>query len=496
MSVNLPETDRRRMSEAFILILITLLSGGIFYSLAIYFSYRKPLMIGDSDQYARMADNLINHQVLSLENHAEGKPFYPTIARMPGYPVLLGILKLAFGDSGWNIPILNLTAYLMSCLIISRFALGLFGFIPAAMTAIFTTSHFSSIYYAMTGLSESTTNFIIIGLFFIYQMYKESESMRTLAFIGMITGIAGLYREPVLPILVIGFITIGIEWNSSFRTNSKRLALFLACMLAAYSPWIYRNYNLSNQFIPVTIFGKVSNSPIRIWQDNGDITLLLTSKDWDKVIEVEEALFSIINQKTGYPYAILYGNPENQQPVTNPALIPDLKKYFPYETFDLIASDPKMAPTIKCEILFYKFIGNATKSQIKHVSLSRRLKTNFVRLCHLYSCNDMSQHSSIKPYYTHKLMQFRWYCIEFPLAIIGMAYGLTNKKTLPFLAFILLYTILIVSKMHIEPRYAYLPILFIKMFIGYGLYILAKSMKTKSARFRANSQVSTLIGRQ
>jgi hypothetical protein len=489
MSVNLPATEQRRMSEASILILITLLSGVFFYSIAICFSDRKPLMIGDSDQYARMADNLINHQVLSLENHAEGKPFYPTIARMPGYPVLLGILKLAFGSSGWNIPILNLTAYLMSCLIISRFALAIFGLIPAVMTAILTTSHFSSIYYALTGLSESTTNFIIIGLFFIYQMHKESENMKTFVLLGIVSGIAGLYREPVLPTLVIGFITMGIEWSSSFRTNFKRLALFVMCILVAYSPWIYRNFNLSNQFIPVTIFGKVSNSPIRIWQDNGDIGLLLTPKDWDKVIEVEKALFSIINQKTGYAYAILYGNPENQQPITNPALIPDLDKYFPNEVYDLIASDPKMAPTIKCEILFYKFIENATKSQIKHESITRKFKTNFVRLSHLYSCNDMSHHSYLNNYYTHKLMQARWYGIECPLSIIGIAYGLTNRKTLPFLAFILLYTILVVSKMHIEPRYAYLPILFIKIFTGHGLYILAKFIITKRTRFHGKEVI-------
>ena len=50
---------------------------------------------------------------------------------------------------------------------------------------------------------------------------------------------------------------------------------------------------------------------------------------------------------------------------------------------------------------------------------------------------------------------------------------------MPFLAFILLYTTLIMVKMHIEPRYGYLPILFIKIFTDYGLYRLTMVLKSQ-----------------
>lgn len=487
MIAKMPSNDQPRISKVSKLALITLFSGVIFSATAFYFSDRKPLMIGDSAQYARMAANLFNHQVLSLENHEADKPFYPTIARMPGYPFLLGAINQLVGESDWNILVLNLTAYLMSCLIITIMAHQLFGFFPAVITAILTTSHFSSLYYAMTGLSESSANFLIIGLILIYQIHKKSNRIRTLALMGLVSGVAGLYREPVLPILVIGFITFGVDWNSSFRMNIQKVVVFGFCMLAGYSPWIYRNYRLSNQFIPVTIYGKGVNY-VRIFQDHGDLSLLFTLSDWKKVIELDKALMSIVNHKTGYPYQILFGNPEKQQPTTNTSLIPDLDKYFPNEMYEYLANDPLMAPTIKCELLYCNFMINATKPMTRNIPYSRKAKNTLIRLFHLYSCNDMTQYSSVNRNYIHKLMQFRWYCLECPLALIGMICGLTHKKSLPYLAFIMLYSILIISKMHIEPRYAYLPILFIKIFMGYGLYTIAILLKTRVVQFRSVSQ--------
>lgn len=483
----MPANEKSGKSEVCKLVFITLFSGVTFFTATYYFSDRKPLMIGDSAQYARMAANLFDHQVLSLENHGADKPFYPTIARMPGYSVLLGIINKVFGEYGWNILLLNMFSYLMSCLMITIMAHKLFGFFTALITAILSTSHFSSLYYAMTALSESSANLLIIGLIFIYQFHKESNRITTLALMGLVSGVAGLYREPVLPILVIGFITFGVDWNSHFRMKMTRVAVFGVFMLAGYSPWIYRNFRLSNQFIPVTSFGK-GGSGIRILQNQGDISLLLTTGDWKKVIELEKALLNFINHKTGYSYHILYGNPEKQPLINNTALISDLDKYFPNEMYESMENDPHMAPTIKCELLYCEFMVNVTKSLSKNISFRRKAKNTLIRLFHLYSCNDMTQFSKLNGNDIHKLMRIRWYFLECPLALIGMICGLTNKKSLPYLTFIVLYTIMIVSLTHIEPRYAYLPILFIKIFMGYGLYSVAILLKTQSARFCSISQ--------
>ncbi|MEI7923361.1 MAG: hypothetical protein WCJ40_15740 [Planctomycetota bacterium] len=480
MIADLPNTEQRRVSETRALVFITLLSGALCSMIAFYFSDRTPYLgYHDSPDYMRMAENFINHQVLSLESHAEGKPFYPTIARMPGYPVLLGLINLAFGRSEWNIPVLNLTSYLMSCLIISIMAHRLFGFIPAVMTSILTTSHFSSIYYTLTGMSESSANFIVVGLIFIYQIFKGSHGIKALAMIGMATGVAGLYREPLLPVLMIGFVTFGLDWNFSFRRNVRKVALFVAFALTAYSPWIYRNYRLSNQFIPVTIYGKGTNG-IRLFQDLDRISLMLDLTDWKKIGQLEFALLNIINEKIGYRYHVLFGNRENQVIIKDTDLVSDIEKYFPDELYETLANGPDLAPTIKCEILFRRYMSNVTKPLEANVLLSHKAKKTVKRLGHLYSCNDMSNYSSFRyGYYSHKFMQIRWYLFECPLALIGLIYGLRNKNTMPFLAFILLYTTLFMVKMHIEPRYGYLPILFIKIFTGYGLYRLTMVLKSQ-----------------
>lgn len=89
MIADLPNTEQRRVSETRALVFITLLSGALCSMIAFYFSDRTPYLgYHDSPDYMRMADNFINHQVLSLESHAEGKPFYPTNrthARLPGF---------------------------------------------------------------------------------------------------------------------------------------------------------------------------------------------------------------------------------------------------------------------------------------------------------------------------------------------------------------------------------------------------------------------------
>jgi len=217
-------------------------------------SQEKYLLNGDGWQYFNLARNLVDRHVFSLENHGPGVPNYPTMARLPGYPATLGAIRVVFGDSPWNGAIFNLVCHLLTCLAITRIASRSLGFYPALVAGLLCATHVPSLYQATTLMSESSTNLIIIGMIGLYGMFRSSRGVMPLIVTGLLSGLASLYREPVFAILACGMFAFGIDFESGVRAVVKKGAVVLAFALLAYSPWIVRNYRVSGEFVPLTLF--------------------------------------------------------------------------------------------------------------------------------------------------------------------------------------------------------------------------------------------------
>lgn len=111
-------------------------------------------------------------------------------------------------------------------------------------------------------------------------------------------------------------------------------------------------------------------------------------------------------------------------------------------------------------------------------SFGQQLKYYLRKTILLYSAGDTSPYNTWKyGYYSHKLVQVRWYLIEIPLMMLGLAVALKRGQYRPELLFVILYTMVVVLMMHIEIRYALLPILYLKMFTALGVWTLIESAR-------------------
>ncbi|MEP7075778.1 MAG: hypothetical protein ABI878_08195 [Acidobacteriota bacterium] len=84
-------TFRRKFGTGFVL--LTLLAALIFNLwIATTYSGEQP---GDSAMYVRLAGNLLDHGVFSSDTQ---EPFWPTLIRLPGYPLFIAAIYSVFGN--------------------------------------------------------------------------------------------------------------------------------------------------------------------------------------------------------------------------------------------------------------------------------------------------------------------------------------------------------------------------------------------------------------
>ncbi|NQX92912.1 MAG: glycosyltransferase family 39 protein [Flavobacteriales bacterium] len=184
----------------------------------------------DSGQFILIADNLLQHGEFS---RSTSSPFFPDIARTPGYPLFLAIFK-SFG--------LSLKA-------VSFFQMLLGALIPVMIFRLSKKLKFDNgwIGFVLLCLSPSLILFVPIllsdGLFLllfaiaIILLLKE-KSWRNLILLGIVLGVMAITRPigQFLPFLIIPYLLVQrVSW-------SRVLVFFFAtAMLPAL--WSARNYH-------------------------------------------------------------------------------------------------------------------------------------------------------------------------------------------------------------------------------------------------------------
>jgi len=465
---NLNDCSRQLILLELIILLFCLISA-----LLTFFSVeQKNIYVGDSKGYERISRNLSRHMAMSLESHAEGRPFYSTMARMPGFPALLAVERFFLGNSVWNYTIVNLCAFGLTAMLVTGMAFRVFGFYPALISGLLLVTHVSELYCCMSLQPESTTNLIVISLLFIYWRFRDASGVAILIAIGVLTGLAALFREPVGPVLAIGLMALGTNWRNSPQLIIKRSAIIFVAASLSFSPWVIRNYALSQKFIPVTIFFSGAGTNVKDMQLNGDLGLFLPPDFWEKNFLSEYYMLDKISKDIGYDYYVLSGNLEDRKvEVKKSDLFFDPATFYPVELVTQLKADMQMQPTVKIELIYTEICRRFTESIKKPVPIVRRLKVYLLKSLMLYSLNDMSPYHQWRyGQWFHRFNQVRWYCVEMPLLAIGLVVTLARRKLLPLTSFLFLYTCLVIFNMQVESRYGLLPILLLKVYIGFGAY--------------------------
>lgn len=221
-----------------------------------------PIEGSDNHFYYAAALNL-------LESRTYGNvPSVPTVGMPPGQSVYLALLY-AIGSGSLFIlklgQILLLTAVALITMLTGRILLSRqLAFWSGILIAIDP----AQAYLSATFLSEPIFIFLMaLGLYLLIRHSKQAHLVYPLC-AGVCFGLAGLTRNQgwlfALFLLLGSLLTVG-------RLVQLRTALVVAVMTAiVIAPWTYRNYQLTNEFIPVSAEGGLtlwaSNNPDFVWR--------------------------------------------------------------------------------------------------------------------------------------------------------------------------------------------------------------------------------------
>lgn len=207
-----------------------------------------------ADGYDQLAENLAA---------GNGYRFFPdtarTLMREPGYPTLLAGVYLVFGNRFTAVELTNVllalgTASLIICLArkLSSRPLVIFG---APLLFLF---------HPETLLAETRGGVEILFAFmltlFMLTVYRAFKSNRWWDYLlgGAVLGLTVLVRStPILfPFLLLFYMLFFVSRRNQRLTALRNFAAMILAMLMVLSPWIIRNYTLTNKFVPTaTVLG-------------------------------------------------------------------------------------------------------------------------------------------------------------------------------------------------------------------------------------------------
>ncbi len=235
---------------------ILVLSAGL--ALRLWFVKHAPHVEGDTTIYGNIATNLLRSHIYGYSETDAG--VQPTLIRLPGYPLFLMLCFRIFGIANYTFVMLVQTAFdLATCVLLSRFALALFGQ-RAASAALLASAlcPFTASYVAVP-LTETLTLFLITLA--LLSLYRWLVCMRPFGPYLWLLSAALAYAALLRPeqILLAVAILGTLLWKSlptgrKVQHRTHQLLPILAaglCTLLPLAPWTVRNWRTFHVFQPL-----------------------------------------------------------------------------------------------------------------------------------------------------------------------------------------------------------------------------------------------------
>jgi hypothetical protein len=187
---------------------------------------------------------------------AEGEPFEP-FHIVWGYAYFLAFWYWVAGNALW-VPLvaqaaLNATVpfmiYRLVCLELGH----RYGVMTAILTGLFS---FNTV-YASTQASDSVCTVVFVAMMWVFALGRKSQRPLLFAISGLLASLAFQFRPNL--VLIPIFLAAVYLWGQPRRSTAKlmHLAVFMVAFAAGASPWIIRNYRLTQLFIPASTHGGV-----------------------------------------------------------------------------------------------------------------------------------------------------------------------------------------------------------------------------------------------
>lgn len=212
---------------------------------------------GDSVIYGQLARNLLEHGRYALSG--AGGELYPTLIRLPGYPLFLAACFSIFGMENYVAAAgVQIGLELAGCLLLADFVRRMapegqkkgaaLATLYLAALCPFTAS------YAVLPLAETPTLFsIALALWALARFWERAEWWSALAFTAAVTGAALLRPDGALVGAAL-IIPMAQALRRSGLTGARKLRMALACgllMLLPFAAWTARNWRVFHVFEPL-----------------------------------------------------------------------------------------------------------------------------------------------------------------------------------------------------------------------------------------------------
>lgn len=206
------------------------------YSVANASGYSFPVILGDSSEYVKLAEDIIHQAGASLQDHIT-----------PGYPLFLSF-ALSIFKSYYVVSLIQITLVLFNSLLIYKIARKIVS--PAAgwLAAFLYIINPSTLFYSMVLMSDTLFTFLLVSSIYIVFFADSKNNSRRLLVAGFLVGFAILVR-PIgffLPFIFVVFYVWFKKETISFKKIIYLTVIFCISCSIVLLPWIIRNKVVNN----------------------------------------------------------------------------------------------------------------------------------------------------------------------------------------------------------------------------------------------------------
>jgi 4-amino-4-deoxy-L-arabinose transferase-like glycosyltransferase len=194
----------------------------------------------DTPRYFRLADNLLASGSFSS---CASAPLHPEFERMPGYPVLLALVRLFGTESNYLIGLTQGLLHALTVYLVYQLAWALLEDARFALAAAIAWAVYPfAIYFALSIMSETLATTGMVATFTGIIVYLKS-GRRPWLLVALGGGVIASYTRPnLLAVMVfLSFLALASRRRRRTRTTKVLLA-FTGALLLLQVPWGIRNY--------------------------------------------------------------------------------------------------------------------------------------------------------------------------------------------------------------------------------------------------------------
>lgn len=352
----------------------------------------------------------------------------------PGYPYFLAFLFQLFGSSILAIRIVQVIISSITIFIIYKSAENIFGQSSAIISAFVAASYDIFIFYSGAVLGETIQVLIISVICFTLSRHENSESVNRWFKIGIMIGIAALFRANIL-LAGAGLLIYLVLLLRKNNTSNFKPALFLIIGIAIPVLIVTaRNYFVGKDLVMIS--------------SNGGINFYIGNNENALGVYVNPKGFEIFNDMPGEKYA---------QKISGQKLMPsEVSSYWYNQGLAFIVSKPIDASILMFKKILFYFGGDENpQSTNVNIDFFRENYSNVLKL---------------------PLINFQIILLS---AITGIYFASRNKKKIWYLISMLFAIIISTIIFFVIGRFRLVAMPIFIIFSGYGFFSTYQSILKK-----------------